>query len=76
MNSEYFEIYTDDDGVVDTKLTLTSEGFESVSVALEEILKELTGVEIICPESNELCAIREQFLDLLETIANNTGEKA
>lgn len=75
MNSEYFEFYEDDDGVVDTKLSLTSEGFESLSVSLEEILKEHTGVEMLCPESDQLCAIREQFLDLLETIANNTGEK-
>ena len=68
MSNEYVEHYVDEDGRVDNKLTLTSEGFLELTEDIEVIVEKFTGVD---GAGFMKCAqIREDLMDLIHEIIN------
>ena len=66
--SIYFDNYIDDDGKVDEKLTLNSEGFICLTEDIESLVDKYTGVE---DSSFMKCAeIRLDVMDLIHSIIN------
>tara|TARA_R100001369_G_scaffold7659_1_gene18919 strand:- start:32 stop:259 length:228 start_codon:yes stop_codon:yes gene_type:complete len=68
MSNKYVGHYVDEDGHVDNKLTLTSDGFVELSEDLEAIVDKFAGVDgagfMMCSE------IREDLMDLIHEIIN------
>ena len=64
----YFDNYKDEEGNVDNKLTLTSEGFACLTEDLEFIVDKYTGIEDVgfmqCSE------IRTNMIELIHSIIN------
>ena len=73
MNNQFFDHYQDDDGTIDDKLTLTSDGFVSFSEDLENLIEKYTGQEFMCPESDALSDIRMDLMFFMQSIVNNKG---
>ena len=69
----YFDNYKDDEGNVDNKLTLTSEGFACLTDDLEEIINKYTGTTDWTEVNNyfgERSEIRLDLMDLIHSIIN------
>jgi hypothetical protein len=66
--SKWIDRYVDDEGNVDNKLTLTSEGIASLTEDLEYIVDKYTGIDdagfMKCSE------IREDIIELIHSIIN------
>ncbi len=66
--SIYFDNYIDEEGNVDEKLTLNSEGFICLTEDIESLVDKYTGVE---DSSFMKCAeIRLDVMDLIHSIIN------
>ena len=66
--SIYFDNYIDEEGNVDEKLTLNSEGFACLTEDIESLVDKYTGVE---DSSFMKCAeIRLDVMDLIHSIIN------
>jgi len=71
--SKYLDRYVDEDGNIDNKLTLTSEGFACLTDDLEEIIDKYTGSEDWIKNNNYFGArgdIRLDLMDLIHSIIN------
>ena len=67
--SIYFDNYIDEEGNVDEKLTLNSEGFICLTEDIESLVDKYTGVE---DSSFMKCVeIRLDVMDLIHSIINN-----
>jgi len=69
----YFDNYKDEEGNVDNKLTLTSEGFACLTDDLEEIINKYTGTTDWTEVNNyfgERSEIRLDLMDLIHSIIN------
>jgi len=64
----YFDNYKDEEGNVDNKLTLTSEGFACLTDDLEEIIDKYTGTTDWTEVNNYFGARSEIRLDLMDLI--------
>jgi len=64
--SKYFEYYVADDGKVDDKLTLTSDGFADLTDDIEDLVEKYTGESAFgkCSE------IRNDMVDSIHQIIN------
>jgi len=68
MTSKYLDNYTEE-GFTSNKLSLTSEGFMSLTYDIEQLVDKYTGVE---ESSFGQCAeIREDIMILIHNIVNN-----
>ena len=74
MSNEYVEHYVDEDGRVDNKLTLTSDGFLELTEDLEAIIEKFTGVEEYIMGGDRGAEIREDLMDLIHEIINKEEE--
>jgi len=64
--SEYLEYYVSEEGEVDDKLTLSSEGFACLTEDLEDLIDKYTGIENV---GFMRCAmIRVDVMDLIDEI--------
>lgn len=73
MSNEWVDKYVDEEGNVDNKLTLTSEGFACLTDDLEEIIDKYTGSEDWMENNNYFGArsdIRLDLMDLIHDIVN------
>ena len=62
------EIYVDDTG-------LTSQGFNTLTEGLEELVEKFTGEKIMTPLHNALCEIRIDLMEFIdEQLAKTNGE--
>ena len=68
MSNEWVNKYVDEEGNVDNKLTLTSEGFACLTEDLEEIIDKYTGSEDWIKNNNYFNARSEIRLDLMDLI--------
>ena len=68
MMSNYFDNYKDEQGNVDNKLTLNSDGFACLTDDLEEIIDKYTGTEDWAKNNNYFGARSEIRLDLMDLI--------
>jgi len=66
--SNYFDNYKDEQGNVDNKLTLNSDGFACLTDDLEEIIDKYTGTEDWAKNNNYFGARSEIRLDLMDLI--------
>ena len=68
MTSKYLDNYTEE-GFTSKELSLTSEGFMSLTYDIEQLVDKYTGVE----ESSfgECAYIREAIMNLIHDIVNN-----
>ena len=69
----YFDNYKDEEGNVDNKLTLTSEGFACLTDDLEEIINKYTGTTDWTEVNNyfgKRSEIRLDLMDLIHSIIN------
>tara|TARA_R100001463_G_scaffold93364_2_gene148070 strand:+ start:441 stop:650 length:210 start_codon:yes stop_codon:yes gene_type:complete len=69
MSKTYFEHYVDDDGAVDDQLTLTSDGFASLTDDIEGLIEKYTSQSAFgkCTE------IRNDAIDLIHSIINKNN---
>jgi len=75
--SKYLDRYVDEDGNIDNKLTLTSEGFACLTDDLEEIIDKYTGSDEWAKNNNYFGArseIRIDLMELIHDIVNNNRE--
>ena len=75
----YFDNYKDEEGNVDNKLTLTSEGFACLTDDLEEIIDKYTGTTDWTEVNNYFGArseIRLDLMDLIHSIINKEVSNA
>jgi hypothetical protein len=73
MMSNYFDNYKDEQGNVDNKLTLNSDGFACLTDDLEEIIDKYTGTTDWIEVNNyfgERSQIRLDLMDLIHSIIN------
>mgnify|MGYP001331796976 FL=1 len=71
MNN-WIDKYIDEEGNVDNKLTLNSEGFISLTDDIELLVEKYTGIE---NSAFMKCAdIREDIMDLIHDIINKQEE--
>ena len=73
MMSNYFDNYKDEQGNVDNKLTLNSDGFACLTDDLEEIIDKYTGTTDWIEVNNyfgERSEIRLDLMDLIHSIIN------
>lgn len=71
--SNYFDNYKDEQGNVDNKLTLNSDGFACLTDDLEEIIDKYTGTTDWIEVNNyfgERSQIRLDLMDLIHSIIN------
>ena len=68
MMSNYFDNYKDEQGNVDNKLTLNSDGFACLTDDLEEIIDKYTGTTDWIEVNNYFGARSEIRLDLMDLI--------
>tara|TARA_X000001388_G_scaffold64566_1_gene50804 strand:+ start:126 stop:350 length:225 start_codon:yes stop_codon:yes gene_type:complete len=70
--SNWIDKYIDEEGNVDNKLTLNSEGFISLTDDIELLVEKYTGIE---NSAFMKCAdIREDIMDLIHDIINKQEE--
>jgi|TARA_E500000318_G_C3480177_1_gene180083 hypothetical protein len=67
--SIYFDNYIDEEGNVDEKLTLNSNGFACLTEDIESLVDKYTGVED--SSFGECAEIREDIMSLIHSIINN-----
>jgi hypothetical protein len=72
----YFDNYKDEEGNVDNKLTLTSEGFACLTDDLEEIIDKYTGTTDWTEVNNYFGARSEIRLDLMDLIHSIINKEA
>ena len=69
--NEYVDRYIDEDGNVDERLTLNSNGFACLTEDIENIVDKYTGVEdagfMKCSE------IRQELMELIHKIINKSA---
>ena len=65
---KYFDNYVDEEGNVDNKLTLNSDGFACLTDDLEEIIDKYTGSDEWSENNNYFGARSEIRLDLMDLI--------
>jgi len=70
--SEYLDRYVDEDGNIEKKLTLTSDGFALLTEDIEALVDKYTGIENI--GFMECAEIRLDLMDLIHDFANNHKE--
>lgn len=70
--TEYLDRYVDEDGNIEKKLTLTSDGFALLTEDIEALVDKYTGIENI--GFMECAEIRLDLMDLIHDIANNHKE--
>jgi hypothetical protein len=68
MNNTLVDKYVDEEGNVDNKLTLTSEGFACLTDDLEEIIDKYTGTTDWINNNNYFGVRGEIRLDLMDLI--------
>lgn len=76
--SNYFDNYKDEQGNVDNKLTLNSDGFACLTDDLEEIIDKYTGTTDWIEVNNyfgERSEIRLDLMDLIHSIINKEQNK-
>ena len=66
--SIYFDNYIDEEGNVDEKLTLNSNGFACLTEDIESLVDKYTGVED--SSFGECAEIREYIMSLIHSIIN------
>lgn len=74
MSNKWIDKYVDEEGNVDNKLTLNSDGFACLTDDLEEIIDKYTGTEDWAKNNNYFGArseIRLDLMDLIHMIVNN-----
>jgi len=75
MSSQWVDKYVDEEGNVDNKLTLTSEGFACLTDDLEEIIDKYTGSEDWMENNNYFGARSDIRLDLMDLIHDIVNKK-
>jgi len=70
--SEYLDKYVDEDGNIDNKLTLNSEGFACLTEDIESIVDKYTGIEGL--GFSKCSEIRDNLMDLIHDSVNNHKE--
>ena len=68
MSNKWIDKYVDEEGNVDNKLTLNSDGFACLTDDLEEIIDKYTGTEDWIENNNYFGARSEIRLDLMDLI--------
>ena len=68
MSNKWIDKYVDEEGNVDNKLTLNSDGFACLTDDLEEIIDKYTGTEDWAKNNNYFGARSEIRLDLMDLI--------
>jgi len=78
MSNEWVDKYVDEEGNVDNKLTLNSDGFACLTDDLEEIIDKYTGTEDWAKNNNYFGArseIRLELMDLIHDIVNKEQDQ-
>tara|TARA_R100000963_G_C4536574_1_gene35614 strand:+ start:78 stop:311 length:234 start_codon:yes stop_codon:yes gene_type:complete len=68
MSNKWIDKYVDEEGNVDNKLTLNSDGFACLTDDLEEIVDKYTGSDEWSENNNYFGARSEIRLDLMDLI--------
>ncbi len=74
MSNKYVGHFVDEDGHVDNKLTLTSDGFVELTEDLEAIIEKFTGVEEYIMGGDRGAEIREDMMDLIHKRINGESQ--
>tara|TARA_R100001510_G_C7648608_1_gene205975 strand:- start:1510 stop:1746 length:237 start_codon:yes stop_codon:yes gene_type:complete len=72
--NEYVDRYIDDEGNVDERLTLNSNGFACLTEDIENIVDKYTGVED-AGFMNNCSEIRQELMELIHEIINKKEKK-
>tara|TARA_R100001509_G_C4815197_1_gene197803 strand:+ start:344 stop:580 length:237 start_codon:yes stop_codon:yes gene_type:complete len=72
--NEYVDRYIDDEGNVDERLTLNSNGFACLTEDIENIVDKYTGVED-AGFMNNFSEIRQELMELIHEIINKKEKK-
>ena len=67
LEKTYFECYVDDDGTVEDQLSLTSDGFASLTDDIEQLIEKYTSQSAF----GKCTDIRNEAVDLIHTIINH-----
>lgn len=74
MSNKYVGHFVDEDGHVDNKLTLTSDGFLELTEDLEAIIEKFTGVDEYIMGGDRGAEIREELMELIHERINGESQ--
>jgi hypothetical protein len=75
MSNEYFDHYEDDAGIIDSQLSLNSDGFDELTTHLEELFDKFGKGRGYDMSVNFFDNVRMDLLEHFNEVANSTTDE-